>query len=490
MPRPAAPFPEVFVTTPGLAARISRELKAGRLRRLAPGLYTTDLVQPLERLVRRLLWPIASLVFPGAVVTDRTAFEGGPSTDGSIFLAASAARDVVLPGAVLRARKGVGPIAGDTPLMGLYMASRARAYLENIPATRARSGVARRLSRRELEEKLERDLRDKGDAYVLAIRDGARKVAPTLDLAEEFTELDALIGALMGTREATLHSEVGSARAAGQPYDARRLDLFSALHRALLELAPVHRLDPARAEDERYLPFFEAYFSNFIEGTEFEVGEAAAIVFEGRVPLERPEDAHDVLGTFRVVSDRTEMMRTPKTFEELLVLLRTRHAHVMEGRPDKSPGAFKSTNNRAGATLFVAPDLVRGTLARGFELHRALPDAFQRAAFMMFLISEVHPFIDGNGRVARIMMNAELVAAGERRIIVPTIYRSSYMAGLKALSQTGAPRTFIRALDFLQRYTLAIDFSSYEGARDVLDATNAFHDPDEADAEGLRLKLP
>jgi fido (protein-threonine AMPylation protein) len=35
---------------------------------------------------------------------------------------------------------------------------------------------------------------------------------------------------------------------------------------------------------------------------------------------------------------------------------------------------------------------------------------------MMFLISEVHPFADGNGRIARIMMNAELVAAGEERI--------------------------------------------------------------------------
>ena len=35
---------------------------------------------------------------------------------------------------------------------------------------------------------------------------------------------------------------------------------------------------------------------------------------------------------------------------------------------------------------------------------------------MMFLIAEVHPFADGNRRTARIMMNAELAAAGEERI--------------------------------------------------------------------------
>ena len=31
---------------------------------------------------------------------------------------------------------------------------------------------------------------------------------------------------------------------------------------------------------------------------------------------------------------------------------------------------------------------------------------------MMFMMSEVHPFDDGNGRLARLMMNTELVSAG------------------------------------------------------------------------------
>jgi len=283
---------------------------------------------------------------------------------------------------------------------------------------------------------------------------------------------------------------VGSARAAGKPYDQKRLELFTRLHGDLLKEAPSQRIDPLRSGEQRYLPFFEAYFSNFIEGTEFEVDEAAAIVFDGRIPQDRPEDAHDVLGTFRVVADRAEMRRTPATFEQLIEILRSRHARVMEGRPDKSPGAFKATQNRAGETLFVAPELALGTLARGFDLLRALPDPFQRAVFMMFLVSEVHPFVDGNGRVARIMMNAELIAAGERRLVVPTVFRSNYLAGLKALSHSAVTRTLIRSLDFLQRYTLAVDFSTLAGAQEELNATNAFRDSQQADAEGVRLVLP
>ena len=66
-------------------------------------------------------------------------------------------------------------------------------------------------------------------------------------------------------------------------------------------------------------------------------------------------------------------------------------AHVMEGRPDTRPGAFKQEANQAGPTVFVAPDLVTGTLAQGFGLCRSLETPFQRAVFMMFLIAEVHP---------------------------------------------------------------------------------------------------
>ena len=43
----------------------------------------------------------------------------------------------------------------------------------------------------------------------------------------------------------------------------------------------------------------------------------------------------------------------------------------------------------------------------------SLDTPFARAVFIMFLVSEVHPFVDGNGRIAPIMKRAELVAAGE-----------------------------------------------------------------------------
>jgi len=154
------------------------------------------------------------------------------------------------------------------------------------------------------------------------------------------------------------------------------------------------------------------------------------------------------------------------------------------------PGEFKTVENRAGLTLFVAPDLVAGTLAEGFALYRSLESPFERAVYMMFLVSEVHPFADGTGRVARVMMNAELVAEGEERIVVPTVFRGNYLAALRALSRTGRAAPLVRVLDYGQRWTAAVDWSSLEVARRELEECNAFLDSDEAEAEGRRLRMP
>jgi Fic family protein len=238
------------------------------------------------------------------------------------------------------------------------------------------------------------------------------------------------------------------------------------------------------------LAFYEAYFSNFIEGTEFDVNEAADIVFNNVIPRDRPEDAHDVLGTWQIVSDPVEMAKVPRNPQMLLSLIQSRHALLMSARPDKQPGRFKREANRAGSTLFVAPDQVEGTLARGFEYYDSLETPFARAVFMMFLVSEVHPFVDGNGRIARIMMNAELVTAGEERIIIPTVYRSNYLTALKAMSQSSQPTPIIRTLDFARKCVAAVPWTDLESTRQVLESCHAFVDPAEADDHGIRLRLP
>jgi len=123
--------------------------------------------------------------------------------------------------------------------------------------------------------------------------------------------------------------------------------------------------------------------------------------------------------------------------EDFLAMLRSRHATMMGGRQDQRPGHVKDAANRAGESLFVLPDLVPGTLRAGWARLDELDTAFGRAVFTMFQVAEVHPFRDGNGRVARVMTNAELVAAGQARIMVPTVFCDDYCPGLDRLPCSG-----------------------------------------------------
>jgi hypothetical protein len=477
-------LPEVFVSHASIAPYVSKGVK-----KLGSRVYTTNLKEDPRALTRRYAWFLVEELFPGAIVVDRTALEHRPAEDGSIFIISKKKRGLKLPGLVIRPRKGIGPLEEDRPFMGrLYLSCPARAYLENMRKSRTRAGaVSRTLSRKEIEEKLELLLQLSGVEALQKIREESRKLAPALGLPKEFKALDSLIGALLGTRKANLTSLLAIARTENQPYDPKRLDLFQSLFETLKSV-------PLKDCKVRYpgsaLPFFEAYFSNFIEGTEFEVSEAAQIIFEGKIPKDRPEDAHDILGTFQLTSDDSEMKKTPSNAEELLYLLKSRHARLMQGRPEMKPGEFKSVQNKAGSTFFVAPELVEGTLKQGFKWFMGLDTPFQRAVFMMFLISEVHPFADGNGRCARVMMNCELAAGDQARIIIPTVYRNNYLASLKTISHHGKVEALIRVLDFAQNYTSLIDWSSFKKAQKMLQLTHAFEDPNTAEVLGVRLILP
>jgi hypothetical protein len=484
-------LPETFVSTSETTNLASKGVRAGKLRKLASRLYTKDLKSAPQAIVRRDLWPIIGGYFPDALIADRTALEGAPAKDGSVFIVSHGAQsEVSLPGFTLRPRRGAPPQDSDLPFMNvLRISSPARNLLDNFTLSRSRGdAVSRTLTRTEMELHLDTILRRSGEDELNRLRDDARKLAPKIEREEEFIALNKMIGALLNTQEDHLQTPVARARHKGMPFDPARIELFEALRTELHRTPPLTRNEVA--DDGTTLPFFEAYFSNFIEGTEFAVEEAIAIVFDEWVPKTRPQDAHDILGTYRIVANKDDMSRTPRDFAEFERLLKRRHAEIMRARPEKLPGEYKVEPNRAGSTQFVAPALVRGTLEKGFVVYRSLSTPFERAVLMMFLVAEVHPFVDGNGRIARIMMNAELVAAHEQRIIIPTVYRGNYLAALKAITNRTSPEPIIRMLDYAQRFTQAIDWTDFKKAEDELKRANAFLDSAEADDRGIRLRIP
>ena len=102
----------------------------------------------------------------------------------------------------------------------------------------------------------------------------------------------------------------------------------------------------------------------------------------------------------------------------------------------------------------------------------------------MFILSEVHPFLDGNGRIARLMMNAEFVSVGQSKIIIPTVYRDDYMGTLRKLTRQGDCISFIKMMQKAHEFSETIFGDNYAEMHEYLSQCNAFSEHTEA-----RLKI-
>ena len=477
-------LPEIMVTNGDkrYANYLSGLSKKGVVRKIAPRIYTSNLTEPAEVIVRRNLFLILGMLFPNAVVSHRSAFEMRPTESGDFFLTYKYSKNIKLPGVLIHLMDGPGSMPDDTEFMGrLFIACPERAFMENLQVAYYKKDTVKCLPQSEIETRWEKVIRVNGEVALNAIRDKARELSEPLGMVEEFSKLDKIIGALLATKDAAvLTSPLAMARVFGEPYDPQRYGLFQTLFSALnTDVFPSFPESNISSQAYRVFAFFESYFSNYIEGTELTIEDAKLIIETDRPLPAKNEDSHDMLGTFHIVSDRQEMSIVPTTPEELIEILQSRHRRMLSARPGKHPGMFKMQNNRAGNSFFVDCELVRGTLKKGFEFYHALRSPYAKALFMLFMISEIHPFDDGNGRISRIMMNAELTHANESKIIIPTVFRTDYLGALRKLSRQSDPTALIRAINRVRLFSSQLQTDDFETMKSQLERANAFSDSEE-----------
>lgn len=492
-------LPEVLFVPAGdnaEAQRLSRLKRAGVVRQLYRGVYTSNSRATDADVVHRNWSTILGYLHKGAVLSHRSAFDAQPHEGVIYFSKAQGSKKLKLPGLVAHGtiKDSRGPVtnttrpgARDVAYKGIYVASPARTYLENL--TSDKRLLARQLPREELEQRLERILAVKGEFGLNELRDDAREVSKITGMESEFKILDSLIGALLGTHSASkLTAAQALARVQGRPYDLERVQLFEKLSHTLRQFPFANVREPARTGDARTLfAFAESYFSNYIEGTTFTVEEAEDIIFRGKIIPLRTDDSHDVKGTFEAALLDPFYSQPPEDAEGLLTWLKAANAKVLSSRHDKKPGEWKELANQAGNTLFVVPALVEGTLREAWPLMDLLTHPMQRALLGMFIVAEIHPFNDGNGRTARLLMNSYLSANAHCRIIVPTVFREDYLLSLKALTHQADGTSFIRAMRLCQAWTAELDF---EHGLQQLDSQLAQSNAKKEDVTQNRLLSP
>jgi hypothetical protein len=92
----------------------------------------------------------------------------------------------------------------------------------------------------------------------------------------------------------------------------------------------------------------------------------------------------------------------------------------------------------------LSPNAVREAMPVLFELLKEEPDARVRAVLGHFFFTYIHPYMDGNGRIARFLMNVMLISGGYPWTVIPVERRKEYMEYLEKASVAGDISEFAR----------------------------------------------
>ncbi|MCC5806655.1 MAG: Fic family protein [Opitutales bacterium] len=181
----------------------------------------------------------------------------------------------------------------------------------------------------------------------------------------------------------------------------------------------------------------EAVLSSRIEGTQATLGEVLEFEAGGKPPQQTPEKINDIE---EVINYRVAIHEAARRLAELPLcgrLLKETHAILMRGvrGRDKAAGQFKTTPNAIGAPGCTAETakflpIEPAYLDDGISLwenylHSDQPDLLIQLAVVHAEFEALHPFLDGNGRLGRMLVPLFLY---ERKVLShPAFYISEYL---------------------------------------------------------------
>lgn len=214
--------------------------------------------------------------------------------------------------------------------------------------------------------------------------------------------------------------------------DSQLQDLLDKANRGLGRLDGITHLLPDPALFLYMYARKEAVLSSQIEGTQSSLSDL--LLFENKAESEIPVD--DVREVSNYVKAMNRGLVRLKTFPLSLRLVREIHAVLLKDvrGANKEPGEFRSSQNwiggsRPGNAIYVPPPpqeimSVMGALEKFWHGEPIFMPTLIKAGLVHAQFESIHPFLDGNGRLGRLLITFILCA--EKAISQPLLYLSLY----------------------------------------------------------------
>ena len=193
------------------------------------------------------------------------------------------------------------------------------------------------------------------------------------------------------------------------------------------------------------------YSSNALEGNTLTISETKILLEDGITVGGRPlKDCYEAVGHGAAYDFMLELARqqdmciTEDTIKKL-------HRLFYQKVDDNQAGQYRSVQVYISGTEYIPPapdeipqlmkhltDQIRSSLG---TLH-----PIELAAMAHKRLVDIHPFIDGNGRTARLLMNLILVNAGYGVVSIPPILRNDYINALSASRRLNDMEPFFKLI--------------------------------------------
>jgi Fic family protein len=239
------------------------------------------------------------------------------------------------------------------------------------------------------------------------------------------------------------------------------------------------------------------YHSNHLEGNSLTYGETKALILFGITAQGKPLKDHiEITGHDEAIKWVTEIVKgdyplTEKFIRELHIILLKQPYEADAITPDGSPGKkrievgkYKTTPNHVKTKTgeifrFATPEetpALMYDLVEWYHRKKETPDVnpIILAAEFHYRFIRIHPFDDGNGRIARILMNFILMQYGYPPVIIKTDDKANYFSALQQ-ADSGMIEPFI---DYIGRNLLRSLEIMIAGAKG-----ESIEEPDDLDKE-------
>ena len=189
------------------------------------------------------------------------------------------------------------------------------------------------------------------------------------------------------------------------------------------------------------------YNSNAIEGNTLTISETK-VVLEGMTVGGKTMREHlEVINHRDAITYLEEIVQKHERLTEWTI--KSIHRLVLKGIQDDNAGVYRKENVLIGGASHRPPDHVAvqelmERFVETVETEWSTIHPIERAARVHAEFVKIHPFIDGNGRTSRLLMNYELMKAGFPPAVIKAIDRARYYDTLDLAHTKGDHEPFIQ----------------------------------------------